>query len=80
LHDFSDCIPVLEEYHWPNLSTPTKFMRRIHPFPYIALKKPGVDTQLIGYPGELQGEFSPSHPTDLYQRHIDWFGEYLSSK
>jgi dipeptidyl aminopeptidase/acylaminoacyl peptidase len=57
-----------------------KIMRRIHPFPYIALKKPGVDTQLIVCPGEFHGGFSPSHPMDHYQRHIDWFGEYLSSK
>lgn len=47
---------------------------------YIALKKLGVETQLIVYPGEFHGGFSPSHTKDLYQRYLDWFGQYLGSK
>ena len=47
---------------------------------YIALKKLGVETQLVVYPDEYHGSFAPSHAKDLFQRHIDWFGEYLSSK
>ena len=47
---------------------------------YIALKKLGVETQLIVYPGEFHGGFSPSHTKDLYQRYLDWFGKYLGSK
>lgn len=44
---------------------------------YLALKKLGVDTQLVVYPGEFHGGFSPSHKKDLYQRYLDWFGKYL---
>jgi dipeptidyl aminopeptidase/acylaminoacyl peptidase len=47
---------------------------------YIALKKLGVDTQLVVYPGEYHGGFAPTHRQDLFQRHLDWFGERLGSK
>ncbi len=47
---------------------------------YIALKKLGVDTQLVVYPGEFHSDFAPSHKADVYQRHIDWFGKHLGSK
>ncbi len=44
---------------------------------YLALKTLGVETQLVVYPGEFHGGFSPSHSRDLYQRHLDWFGSKL---
>ena len=47
---------------------------------YLALKKLGVETQLIVYPGEYHGSFAPSHAKDLLQRYIDWFGRYLGSQ
>jgi len=47
---------------------------------YLALKKLGVETQLIVYPGEFHGGFAPSHTRDLYQRYVDWFGRFLGSK
>jgi dipeptidyl aminopeptidase/acylaminoacyl peptidase len=47
---------------------------------YIALKKLGVETQLVVYPGEFHGGFAPSHAQDLYQRHLDWFDQYLARK
>jgi dipeptidyl aminopeptidase/acylaminoacyl peptidase len=47
---------------------------------YIALKKLKVETQLVVYPGEYHGGFTPSHMTDMFQRHIDWFGRYIGSK
>ena len=44
---------------------------------YLALKRLGVETQLIVYPGEYHGIDTPSHAKDLYQRYLDWFGERL---
>jgi dipeptidyl aminopeptidase/acylaminoacyl peptidase len=44
---------------------------------YLALKRLGVDTQLIVYPGEYHGIDTPSHFADLYERYLDWFGRYL---
>ncbi len=47
---------------------------------YLALKKLGVETQLVVYPGEYHGIDTPSHAKDLYQRYIDWFGGHLGSQ
>lgn len=44
---------------------------------YLALKRLGVETQLIVYPGEFHGIDTPSHAKDLLQRYLDWFGERL---
>lgn len=43
---------------------------------YLALKKLGVPTQLIVYPGEGHGRFVPTHQKDLFQRYLDWFRRY----
>ncbi len=47
---------------------------------YLALKKLGIETQLIVYPGEFHGIDTPSHEKDLYQRYLEWFGRYLDSQ
>lgn len=44
---------------------------------YLALKKLGVPTQLVVYPGEGHGQFVPTHQKDLFQRYLDWFRKYL---
>ena len=44
---------------------------------YLALKRLGVDTQLIVYPDEHHGISRPSYKQDLYQRYIVWLGKYL---
>ncbi len=44
---------------------------------YLALKRLGVETQLVVYPGEYHGIDTPSYKQDLYQRYLDWFGERL---
>lgn len=44
---------------------------------YQALKRLGVDTQLIVYPGEYHGISRPSYKQDLYRRYIDWFEKRL---
>ncbi len=44
---------------------------------YLALRRLGVETQLVVYPGEYHGINTPSHRKDLYQRYLDWFSERL---
>jgi dipeptidyl aminopeptidase/acylaminoacyl peptidase len=44
---------------------------------YLALKRLGVETQLVVYPGEYHGIDTPTHRQDLYQRYLDWFAERL---
>lgn len=39
---------------------------------YLALKRLGVDTQLVVYPGEYHGISRPSYKQDLYRRYVDW--------
>jgi dipeptidyl aminopeptidase/acylaminoacyl peptidase len=47
---------------------------------YIALKRLGVETELVVYPGEYHGIDTPSHSQDLYQRYLNWFGKYLNAE
>lgn len=44
---------------------------------YLALKRLGVDTQLVVYPGEFHGIATPSYNQDRYERYLAWFGRYL---
>lgn len=44
---------------------------------YLALKRLGVDTQLVVYPGEYHGISRPSYKQDLYRRYVDWLGKYF---
>ncbi len=44
---------------------------------YLALKKLGVPTQLVVYPGEGHNRFVPTHQKDLFQRYLDWFSKHL---
>ena len=44
---------------------------------YLALRRLGVETQLIVYPGEYHGIDTPSMTADSLQRHMDWFGRLL---
>ncbi len=45
---------------------------------YLALKKLGVSTELVVYPGEYHGIDTPSHTKDLYERYLEWFDKYLN--
>jgi dipeptidyl aminopeptidase/acylaminoacyl peptidase len=45
---------------------------------YLALKKLGVPTELVVYPGEYHGIGTPSHLKDLYERYLAWFDKYLN--
>jgi len=44
---------------------------------YLALKRQGVPTQLVVYPGEGHSLSVPSYERDLYERYLDWFDKYL---
>lgn len=44
---------------------------------YIVLKRRGVPTQLVVYPGEGHSLSVPSYQKDLYERYFDWLGRYL---
>jgi len=45
---------------------------------YLALRRLGVDTELVVYPGEYHHIDTPSRARDLYQRYLGWFGKYLN--
>ena len=47
---------------------------------YMALKRLGVETELVVYPGEYHGISTPSYIQDLYQRYLKWFGEHLQTQ
>ena len=44
---------------------------------YIALKRLGVATELVVYPGEGHVFETPSYNKDLYERFLGWFGKYV---
>jgi len=44
---------------------------------YQSLKRIGIDTELIVYPGQSHGGFPPSYNKDVYERYLAWFDKYL---
>jgi len=44
---------------------------------YQALRRRGIDTQLIVYPGQGHGISRPSYQKDRYERYIAWYDRYL---
>ena len=44
---------------------------------YQSLRRLGVPTQLVIYPGQSHGIRRPSFQEDRYQRYLDWFGKHL---
>lgn len=47
---------------------------------YIALKKLGVETQLVVYPNEYHGIDTPSHVEDMYPRYLNWFNRFVGKE
>jgi dipeptidyl aminopeptidase/acylaminoacyl peptidase len=43
---------------------------------YIALKRLGVPTEMVVYPGQFHGIDTPSYTKDLYERYLAWFDKY----
>jgi dipeptidyl aminopeptidase/acylaminoacyl peptidase len=46
---------------------------------FLALKRVGVETELVVYPDEYHHIDTPSRARDLYQRYLDWFAKYLKA-
>jgi dipeptidyl aminopeptidase/acylaminoacyl peptidase len=44
---------------------------------YQGLKRIGVDTQLVVYPGEFHGFSRPSFIRDRYQRYLNWYETHV---
>ncbi len=44
---------------------------------YMALRRRGVETQLVRYPREGHGLREPRHRVDALERTLDWFDKYL---
>jgi dipeptidyl aminopeptidase/acylaminoacyl peptidase len=44
---------------------------------YMALKRLGVETELIVYPGEYHVFSTPSYNKHLYERFLDWFATHV---
>ena len=47
---------------------------------YQVLKRRGIDTQLVVYPGEFHGFRRPSFVRDRYERFISWFDKYVKAE
>ncbi len=47
---------------------------------YQALRSLNVPTELVIYPGEWHPVTVPSYLRDRMQRHLDWYGHYLTSR
>jgi len=45
---------------------------------YRALKRLGVETELVTYPGEAHLPRQESHEVDILKRMLDWFDRHLS--
>ncbi len=46
---------------------------------YQALKRLGVETQLIIYPGQNHGIRKPSYQKDRFERYLAWYDKYLKA-
>jgi len=44
---------------------------------YQSLKRIGIDTELVVYPGQSHGGFPPSYNKDVYERYLAWYNKYL---
>ena len=44
---------------------------------YQALRRLGVKTELVIYPGEGHGISRPSFQKDRYERYLDWYGKFV---
>lgn len=47
---------------------------------YQVLKRRGIETQLVVYPGEFHGFRRPSFQIDRYNRYLDWFKTFVKGE
>jgi dipeptidyl aminopeptidase/acylaminoacyl peptidase len=73
-------------YHVQNVTTPTLILHgEIDPrVPtgqgyemYNALKRRGVETQMVVYPRTQHGPQEPKFVLDIMQRHLDWVAKHI---
>lgn len=75
-------------FHVDNVKTPTLFLCGQDDVNvpllnseqlYQALKRLGVETQLIIYPGQNHGIRKPSYQKDRFERYLAWYDKYLKA-
>jgi dipeptidyl aminopeptidase/acylaminoacyl peptidase len=47
---------------------------------YQALRRRGIETELVVYPGQSHGIRRPSYQKDRYERYIKWYDKHLKKK
>jgi dipeptidyl aminopeptidase/acylaminoacyl peptidase len=47
---------------------------------YQAMRRLGIETQLVVYPGEHHGIRRPSFQKDRFERYLDWFDNYVKKE
>ncbi len=47
---------------------------------YQALRKLGIETELVIYPGQGHGIRRPSYQVDRYERYLDWYDKYVKGE
>jgi len=47
---------------------------------YQSMKRMGIDTQLVVYPGQPHGLLVPSYRKDVLERYLAWYAKYLKPK
>ncbi len=47
---------------------------------YQALRRLGIDTMLVIYPGEPHLIYTPSYNKDRFERYLAWYGHYLQGR
>jgi dipeptidyl aminopeptidase/acylaminoacyl peptidase len=73
-------------YHVKGVSTPTQVLHgaedeRVHPTQgrefYRALRRLGVETEMVLYPRSPHGPREPKQLIDVMERPLDWLDEHL---
>ena len=73
-------------FHADRIHTPTLFLGGEKDFNvpllgseqmYQALRKLGVESKLVIYPGQFHGITTPSYKKDRLERYLDWYGRHL---
>ena len=74
-------------FHADRIKTPTLFLGGSEDFNvpiihseqmYMALKRLGVPTRLVVYPGETHGISRPSFRRDVLERYLAWYDQWLN--
>ncbi len=47
---------------------------------YLALRRRGITTQLVVYPGEYHGGWTMPHQKDFLERRLAWYDQYVKGK